>query len=53
VTVPYNTEADIGVPTQAKPVSVPDGVRCVRDDSSGGAAYNVYRAKAGACRFNA
>ena len=53
VTVPYNTDAEIWVPTQGKPVNVPDGVRYVRDDTSGGAAYKVYRAKAGSYRFNA
>lgn len=53
VTVPCNTDAEIWVPTQGKPVSAPDGVRHVRDDTSGGAAYNVDRVKAGVHRFNA
>ncbi|MEU1555099.1 family 78 glycoside hydrolase catalytic domain [Streptomyces scabiei] len=53
VTVPYNTEAEIWVPTQGKPVLAPQGVAYVRDDISGGAAYKVYRARAGAYRFNA
>ncbi|MEU6142719.1 family 78 glycoside hydrolase catalytic domain [Streptomyces sp. NPDC047081] len=53
VTVPYNTEAEIWVPTQDKPVSAPSGVTHVRDESSGGAAYAVYRARAGSYRFNA
>ncbi|MGX1267893.1 alpha-L-rhamnosidase [Streptomyces phaeoluteigriseus] len=53
VTVPYNTEAEIWVPTQDKPVTAPRGVTHVRDDSSGGAAYRVYRARAGSYRFNA
>ncbi|MEU5193385.1 family 78 glycoside hydrolase catalytic domain [Streptomyces scabiei] len=53
VTVSYNTEAEIWVPTQGKPVLAPQGVAYVRDDISGGAAYKVYRARAGAYRFNA
>ncbi|GKQ41494.1 glycoside hydrolase family 78 protein [Streptomyces sp. A012304] len=53
VTVPYNTEAEIWVPTQGKPVTAPEGVAFVRDDTSGGAAYEVYRARAGSYRFNA
>ncbi|WP_309484595.1 family 78 glycoside hydrolase catalytic domain [Streptomyces himalayensis] len=53
VTIPYNTEAEIWVPTQDKPVTAPRGVAFVRDDTSGGAAYKVYRARAGSYRFNA
>ncbi|MFF5147584.1 family 78 glycoside hydrolase catalytic domain [Streptomyces sp. NPDC013157] len=53
VTVPYNTEAEIWVPTQGKPVSAPRGAAFVRDDTSGGAPYKVYRAHAGSYRFNA
>ncbi|MFF0160558.1 family 78 glycoside hydrolase catalytic domain [Streptomyces sp. NPDC005263] len=53
VTIPYNTEAEIWVPTQDKPVTAPKGVAFVRDDTSGGAAYEVYRARAGRYRFNA
>ncbi|UGQ11332.1 glycoside hydrolase family 78 protein [Yinghuangia sp. ASG 101] len=53
VTIPYNTEAEIWVPTQNKPVAAPQGVAFVRDDTSGGAAYTVYRARAGSHRFNA
>lgn len=53
VTVPYNTEAEIWVPTQGKSVTAPRGVAFVRDDTSGGVAYKVYRARAGAYRFNA
>ncbi|MFI5874992.1 family 78 glycoside hydrolase catalytic domain [Streptomyces sp. NPDC051445] len=53
VTVPYNTDAEIWVPTQDKPVTAPRGVAFVRDDTSGGAAYKVYRARAGSYRFNA
>ncbi|WP_406491061.1 glycoside hydrolase family 78 protein [Streptomyces sp. NBC_01604] len=53
VTIPYNTEAEIWVPTQGKPVSAPRDVAHVRDDASGGAAYEVYRARAGSYRFNA
>ncbi|MBW8795472.1 MAG: hypothetical protein JF597_18310 [Streptomyces sp.] len=47
VTVPYNTEAEIWVPTRGRPVTAPSGVTFVRDDTSGGAAYRVYRARAG------
>ncbi|MFF8022052.1 family 78 glycoside hydrolase catalytic domain [Streptomyces sp. NPDC007896] len=53
VAVPYNTEAEIWVPTQEKPVTAPRGVAFVREDVSGGAAYKVYRARAGSFRFNA
>ncbi|WOX15351.1 family 78 glycoside hydrolase catalytic domain [Streptomyces sp. N50] len=53
VTVPYNTGAEIWVPTQGKPVSAPRGAAFVRDDTSGGAPYKVYRASAGSYRFNA
>ncbi len=53
VTVPYNTEAEIRVPTQDKPVTAPRGVTHVRDDTSGGAPYKIYRAFAASCRFNA
>ncbi|GAA3841518.1 hypothetical protein GCM10022403_087150 [Streptomyces coacervatus] len=53
VTVPYNTEAEIWVPTQNQPVTAPRGAAFVRDDTSGGAAYKVYRARAGSYRFNA
>ncbi|BBC31473.1 Hydrolase [Streptomyces graminofaciens] len=53
VRIPYNTEAEIWVPTQDKPVSAPRGVTFVRDAVSGGAAYRVYRARAGSYRFNA
>jgi len=53
VTVPYNTEAEIWVPAQGGPVSAPRGVHHVRQDTSGGAAYEVYRARAGTYRFNA
>ncbi|MCW8383298.1 family 78 glycoside hydrolase catalytic domain [Streptomyces justiciae] len=53
VTVPYNTEAEIWVPAQGGPVSAPRGAHHVRRDTSGGAAYEVYRAQAGSYRFNA
>ncbi|MFI0088183.1 family 78 glycoside hydrolase catalytic domain [Streptomyces bobili] len=53
VTIPYNTEAEIWVPAQGGPVTAPRGVAHVRDDTSGGAAYRVYRARAGSYRFNA
>lgn len=53
VTIPYNTDAEIWVPTQGKPVTAPRGVAFVRDDTSGGARYEVYRARAGSYRFNA
>ncbi|MFJ4648645.1 family 78 glycoside hydrolase catalytic domain [Streptomyces bobili] len=53
VTIPYNTEAEIWVPAQGGPVTAPRGVVHVRDDTSGGAAYRVYRARAGSYRFNA
>ncbi|WP_307839393.1 family 78 glycoside hydrolase catalytic domain [Streptomyces sp. MBT97] len=53
VTVPYNTKAEIWVPTQGKPVDAPRGVGFVGDDTAGGAAYKVYRASAGSYRFNA
>ncbi|WP_240528812.1 family 78 glycoside hydrolase catalytic domain [Streptomyces humi] len=53
VTVPHNTEAEIWVPTQGKPVTAPAGVTLVREDTSGGAAYQVYRARTGTYRFNA
>ncbi len=53
VTIPSNTDAEIWVPTQDKPVTAPRGVTHVRDDTSGGAAYKVYRARAGSYRFNA
>ncbi|MER5183744.1 family 78 glycoside hydrolase catalytic domain [Streptomyces sp. NPDC002896] len=53
VTIPYNTEAEIWVPTQGKPVTAPPGVAFLRDDTSGGAAYKVYRVRAGSYRFNA
>ncbi|MFH9551925.1 alpha-L-rhamnosidase C-terminal domain-containing protein [Streptomyces sp. NPDC017435] len=53
VTVPYNTEAEIWVPTQDKPDTAPRGVTHVRDHTSGGAPYKVYRAFAGSYRFNA
>lgn len=53
VTVPHNIEAEIWVPTQNRPVTAPRGVAFVRDDTSGGAAYQVYRARAGEYRFNA
>lgn len=53
VRIPYNTEAEIWVPTQGRPVTAPKGVTFVRDTTSGGAAYQVYRATAGAYRFNA
>ncbi|MFC8360092.1 hypothetical protein ACFUIY_09440 [Streptomyces griseorubiginosus] len=49
----YNTEAEIWVPTQGKPVSAPRGAAFVRDDTSGGAPYMVCRARAGSYRFNA
>lgn len=52
VSVPYNTEAEIWVPTQGKPVTAPRGAAFVRDDTSGGAPYKVYRARAGSYRFN-
>jgi len=52
VTIPYNTEAEIWVPTEDKPVIAPEGVTFVRDDTSGGAAYKIYRARAGSYRFN-
>lgn len=53
VTIPYNTEAEIWAPTQNQPVTAPRGAAFVRDDTSGGAAYKVYRARAGSYRFNA
>lgn len=53
VTIPYNTEGEIWVPTQGKPVTAPRGVAFVRDDTCGQAAYKVYRARAGSYRFNA
>ncbi|MFF5139375.1 alpha-L-rhamnosidase C-terminal domain-containing protein [Streptomyces sp. NPDC013157] len=53
VTVPYNTEAEIWVPTQGRPVTVPGGASFVRDDTSGGAVHKVYRARAGSYRFHA
>ncbi|MEU6511600.1 alpha-L-rhamnosidase C-terminal domain-containing protein [Streptomyces sp. NPDC046942] len=53
VTVPYNTDAEIWVPTQGRPVAAPAGAVFVRDDASSGAAYQVYRAGAGSYRFNA
>ncbi|WP_405607770.1 family 78 glycoside hydrolase catalytic domain [Streptomyces sp. NBC_00076] len=53
VRIPYNTEAEIWVPTRDKPVTVPRGAAFVRNDYSGGAAYAVYRARAGRYRFNA
>lgn len=53
VTIPYNTEAEIWVPTEDKPVIAPKGVTFVRDDTSGGAAYKIYRARTGSYRFNA
>ena len=53
VTIPYNTEAEIWVPTQDQPVTAPRGAAFVRDATSGGAAYRVYRARAGSYRFNA
>lgn len=53
VTIPYNTEAEIWVLTQDRPVTAPRGAAFVRDDTSGGAAYKVYRARAGRYRFNA
>lgn len=51
VTVPPNTEAEIWVPTRGRPVSAPAAAGFVRDDTSGGAAYKVYRARAGSYRF--
>ncbi|NGN62590.1 family 78 glycoside hydrolase catalytic domain [Streptomyces sp. A7024] len=53
VTVPYNTDAEIWVPTRGESVSAPRGVAFVREATAGGAAYRVYRARAGAYRFNA
>ncbi|MFD8726045.1 hypothetical protein ACFV2H_51080 [Streptomyces sp. NPDC059629] len=53
MTVPYNTEAEVWVPTQGRPVTAPGGVSFVRDDTSGGAVYKVYRARAGSYRFHA
>ncbi|MBA2813363.1 family 78 glycoside hydrolase catalytic domain [Streptomyces sp. KM273126] len=53
VTIPYNTEAEVWVPTRNKPVTAPRGVDFVRDDTSGGAPYRIYRARQGAYRFNA
>ncbi|MER5221762.1 alpha-L-rhamnosidase C-terminal domain-containing protein [Streptomyces flaveus] len=53
VTIPYNTEAEIWVPIQDKSVTAPRDVAFVRDDTSGGAGYKVYRARAGSYRFNA
>ncbi|MGY0064274.1 family 78 glycoside hydrolase catalytic domain [Streptomyces sp. LZ34] len=53
VTIPYNTEAEIWVPTRNKSVTAPRGVNFVRDDTSGGARYQVYRAQTGSYRFNA
>ncbi|MEU5645349.1 family 78 glycoside hydrolase catalytic domain [Streptomyces milbemycinicus] len=53
VTIPYNTDAEIWVPTRNKPVTAPRGVAFVRDDTSGGSPYQVYRARAGSYRFNA
>ncbi|WP_241266655.1 hypothetical protein [Streptomyces scabichelini] len=45
--------AEIWVPTEGKPVTAPRGVAYVRDGTFGGAACNVYRARAGSYRFNA
>ncbi|WP_371095959.1 alpha-L-rhamnosidase-related protein [Streptomyces sanglieri] len=42
VTVPYNTEAEIWVPTQNKPVTASRGVAFVRDDTFGGAVRPGY-----------
>ncbi|MFF3334905.1 alpha-L-rhamnosidase C-terminal domain-containing protein [Streptomyces sp. NPDC002888] len=55
VTIPYNTEAEIWVPTQSQDKSVTAlwGVAFLRDDTSGGAPYKVHRARAGSYRFNA
>ncbi|MFH9089879.1 alpha-L-rhamnosidase C-terminal domain-containing protein [Streptomyces sp. NPDC017673] len=53
VTIPYNTEGEIWVPTLDRPVTAPRGVSHVRDDTSGGAPYKVHRARAGSYRFNA
>ena len=52
VTVPSNTEAEIWVPTQGKPVRAPVGVRFLRQDTSGGQDYAVYRATMGRYAFN-
>ncbi|MEU1553576.1 family 78 glycoside hydrolase catalytic domain [Streptomyces scabiei] len=53
VRIPYNTEAEIWVPTRGGAVTAPEGAAFVRDATSGGAAYRVYRARAGVYRFNA
>ncbi|MFD5258291.1 alpha-L-rhamnosidase C-terminal domain-containing protein [Streptomyces bobili] len=53
VIIPYNTDAEIWFPTQDKPVAVARGLTHVRDDTSGGVPCKVYRAGAGAYRFNA
>jgi alpha-L-rhamnosidase len=52
VTVPSNTEAEIWVPTQGRPVKAPAGARFLRQDTSGGQAYAVYRATMGRYAFN-
>ncbi|MFJ8486821.1 hypothetical protein ACIRBZ_00305 [Streptomyces sp. NPDC094038] len=51
MTIPYNTEAEIRVPAQGRPVNAPPGAVHVRDDTSGGADHQVYRARAGSYRF--
>ncbi|MFG2957532.1 alpha-L-rhamnosidase C-terminal domain-containing protein [Streptomyces sp. NPDC048291] len=51
VTIPYNTEAEIWVPAQGRPVSARPGAVPVCDDTSGGADHQVYRARAGSYRF--
>ncbi|WP_338682668.1 family 78 glycoside hydrolase catalytic domain [Streptomyces acidiscabies] len=52
-TVPFNTDAEIWVPTQGKPVTAPKGLKPARKDHSGGAEYQVFRVRAGEYRFNA
>ncbi|MFC9535984.1 family 78 glycoside hydrolase catalytic domain [Streptomyces sp. NPDC056975] len=53
VTIPYNTKAEIWVPTQGKLVAAPREATLVRKDTAGGADYQVYSATAGTYHFNA
>ncbi|MER6562033.1 family 78 glycoside hydrolase catalytic domain [Streptomyces sp. NPDC001027] len=52
VTVPYNTLAEIWVPTQGNSVTAPKSAAFVREDTSGGKPYRIYRATAGTHHFN-
>jgi alpha-L-rhamnosidase len=52
VTVPSNTQAEIWVPTQGKPVTAPAGATYLREDTSGGEPYAVYQATIGTYAFN-